>query len=157
MTESEFQGPISPTSVTITPKRRRWRTFFLGVLILLLGIAIGGGTAVVVIKRVVLHAIHHPEEAPQRITERARRQLNLSDEQAAKVKEILTERQKKIQELRREIQPQVENEFQKAKEEVAAILTPDQAQKWRERFDHLRLWFPELPKDRSNSPGKFHD
>lgn len=153
MTESIAQGPISPTGVRITPKKRQWRSFFLGILILLFGIAIGAGGTVVIMKRVILHAIHHPEEAPQRMTDRVRSRLDLSEDQAVKVKAILTERQKEIQALRRQIQPQVENELQKAKEDVAAILRPEQAEKWRERFDQLRIWFPALPEDRG-APAK---
>ncbi|MBI5252459.1 MAG: hypothetical protein HY912_23440 [Desulfomonile tiedjei] len=154
MTEPAAPRPISPTGVKIVPKRRRWRSFFLGMMILLFGIAIGAGGTVVIAKRVILHAIHHPEEAPKRMTERVRSKLDLSEEQTAKVKAILTERQKEIQALRRRIQPEVENELQKAKEEVAAILRPDQAEKWRERFDQLRIWFPALPPDGSSSPAK---
>ncbi len=148
MTESISQGPISPTGVKFAPKKRRWRSLFLGILILLFGIAIGAGGTVVIMKRLILHAIHHPEEAPQRMTDRVRSRLDLSEDQVVKVKAILTERQKEIQALRRQIQPQVENELQKAKEDVAAILRPDQAAKWRERFDRLRIWFPALPADR---------
>jgi hypothetical protein len=150
MTESVSQVPISPTGARIVPKKSRWRSFLLGILILIFGIAIGAGGTIVIAKRVILHAIHHPEEAPQRMTDRVSGKLGLSAEQTAKVKAIFTERQKAIQSLRRQIQPQVEDELQKAKEEVAAVLKPDQAKKWQERFDQLRVWFPALPPDRDN-------
>ncbi len=154
MTEAGTEGPISPTSLSIAPKKRRWRSFFLGVVILLCGMVIGAGGTVVVMKHIILRAIQHPEEAPQRITDRVRNKLDLTEDQAAKVKAILTERQNKIQALRRQVQPEVEKELEKAKEDVAAVLKPDQAEKWRERFDHLRIWFPALPADRSTSRGK---
>jgi hypothetical protein len=134
----ESSQPIRPSA----PRRKRWHSVLLGITILLCGVAIGGGGAVIVIRHVVLHAIHHPEEAPQRITNRVRRMLDLSEHQAAEVKKILTERQKAILGLRRQIQPQVEKELEKAKEDVAAILKPEQAKKWQERFDRLRIWFP---------------
>jgi hypothetical protein len=70
--------------------------------------------------------------------------LDLSEHQAAEVKKILTERQKAILGLRGQIQPEVEKELEKAKEDVAAILKPEQAKKWRARFDRLRIWFPAL-------------
>lgn len=137
----ESSQPVQPSA----PRRKRWRSVLFGIVILLCGIAIGAGGAVIVIRHVVLHAIQHPEEAPQRMTNRVRRMLDLSEHQAAEVKKILTERQKAILGLRRQIQPQVENELDKAKEDVAAILKPEQAKKWRERFDRLRIWFPALP------------
>jgi hypothetical protein len=154
MNEAGTEGPISPTGLGIAPKRKRWRAFFLGIMILLCGMVIGAGGTVVVMKRIILHAIQHPEEAPQRITDRVRNKLDLTEDQAAKVKAILTERQKKIQALRRQVQPEVQKELEKAKEDVAAVLKPDQAEKWRERFDHLRIWFPALPANRGTSGGK---
>jgi hypothetical protein len=134
----ESSQPVRP----MVPRRKRWRSVLLGIVILLCGVVIGAGGAVIVIRHVVLHAIQHPEEAPQRITNRVRRMLDLSEHQAAEVKKILTERQKAIVGLRRQIQPQVEKELEKVKEDVAAVLKPEQAKKWRERFDRLRIWFP---------------
>lgn len=143
MNESVLQESSQPVR-PIAPRRQRWRSVLLGIVILLCGVLIGAGGAVIVIRHVVLHAIQHPEEAPQRITNRVRRMLDLSEHQAAEVKKILTERQKVILGLRRQIQPEVEKELEKAKEDVAAILKPEQAKKWRKRFDRLRIWFPAL-------------
>jgi hypothetical protein len=157
MTEPVTQDPVSPDGLTIVSKKKRWRPLLLGVLILVCGIAIGSGGTVVVMKRMILRAIQHPERIPQRITDRMRGKLNLTEDQATKVKAILTEHQKKIQALLRQIQPGVNEEFVKAKEDVAATLNPDQAKKWRERFDRLRIWFPAPPANRSTSDGKPHD
>lgn len=90
------------------------------------------------------------KKRPQRITDRVRGKLGISDEQAARIKAILSERQKAIQALRRQVQPQIEDELNQAREEVAALLNPEQAEKWRKRFDKLRIWFPALPPE-SNS------
>ncbi len=153
MSEAVTQDPISPAGLRIASKKKRWRSFLLGVLILVCGMAIGTGGTVVVMKRIILSAIQHPEKVPQRITDRMHRKLDLTDDQAAKVKAILTERQKEIQALLRQIQPEVGKELEKAKEDVAAILKPDQDKKWRERFDRWRIWFPAPPANRSTSGG----
>ena len=157
MTEAVTQGPVSPVGLSIASKKKRWRSFLLGILILVCGIAIGTGGTVVVMKHIILNAIQHPEKVPQRITDRMRGKLGLTDDQAAKVKAILTERHKKIHALLRQVRPEVDKEFEKAKEEVAAILKPDQAKKWRERFDRLRIWFPAPHANRSDSGGKPHE
>lgn len=157
MTEAVTQGPVSPVGLGIASKKKRRRPFLLGLLILICGIAIGTGGTVVVMKHIILNAIQHSERVPQRITDRMRGKLGLTEDQAAKVKAILTERQKKIQALLRQVRPEVDKEFEKAKEEVAAILKPDQAKKWRERFDRLRIWFPAPPANRSDSGGKPHE
>ena len=157
MTEAVTQGPVSPVGLSIASKKKRWRTFLVGVLILVCGVAIGTGGTVVVMKRIILDAIQHPEKVPQRITDRMRGKLGLTEDQAAKVKAILSDRQNKIQALLRQVRPEVDKEFEKAKEDVAAILKPDQAKKWRERFDRLRIWFPAPPPNRSASGGKPHE
>ncbi len=153
MTEAANQGPVSPVGLSILLRKKRWRSFLLGALILVCGIAIGTGGTVIVMKHIIISACRHPENVPQRITDRMRGKLGLTDDQAAKVKTILTERQKKIQALLRQIQPEVDKQFQNAKEEVAAVLKPDQAKKWRARFDRLRIWFPAAHANRGDSGG----
>jgi hypothetical protein len=120
----------------------------LGIAILIMGALIGSGITVIVVKKMVLHAVSHPEEAPARITKRIQSKLDLSGEQAAKVRSIIAERQKALQAIRREVQPRVEKELNGVREDVAALLEPEKARQWRERFDYLkRLWVPAPPPD----------
>jgi hypothetical protein len=137
-----------------TPKKRRWRVVLLGILILVCGIAIGAGGTAVIMRHMILHAIQHPEKAPQRIIDRVRGKLGISDDQAARIKAILSERQKAIQALRRQVQPQIENELNQAREDVAALLNPEQAEKWRRRFDKIRIWFSALPPENNSDKTK---
>jgi hypothetical protein len=74
------------------------------------------------------------------------RKLDLSDEQAAKVLAILTKRETALRSIIQEMQPKFEEQLQRAKDEVAAVLNPEQARKWRKRFDRVkarwkRKWF----------------
>jgi hypothetical protein len=117
----------------------------LGLVILVCGMLIGAGGTLICVKRIILHAIHHPDEAPARITARMQKRLHLTEEQAQRVKAILTQRHRSIMAIRREAQPKVVQELDKAKQEVAAILPPDQARSWNLRFDELRQkWIPPL-------------
>jgi hypothetical protein len=141
---------IAPSSTGLQSPRRRgkWKTVALGLAILLCGMLIGAGGAVICVQKILVYAIHHPEEAPARMTARLRKKLHLSDDQAARVKAILSERQKAIQAIRRETQPKVMKELERTKEEVAAILSPDQARLWRSRFAQLQgRWFPVVPAE----------
>jgi hypothetical protein len=132
-------------------KRRPWRSILLGLIILFCGILIGAGITVILLQRVVLYAIHHPEEIPNRLTERLRNKLSLTDDQTKKVKAILTERQKAFTELRRAKRPKVERELKSLREEVAAVLDKDQARKWSKRFDRLRRqWLPPPPPEENH-------
>ena len=120
---------ISPSNLElpVPRKRRPWRSLLLGLAILLCGILIGAGITVIVLQKVVLYAIHHPEQVPNRLTERLRGKLGLSDDQAKKIKAILNERQKAFQALRRATRPKMERELERLKEDVAAVLNENQA------------------------------
>ena len=158
MNDTNAQNPDAFADVKsplgVPPKKRWWRTVLLGIVILVCGVAIGAGGTIVITRHLILHAIQHPEEAPQRITDRVRSKLGVSDEQAAQIKAILSKRQQAIHALRRQVQPQVEEELYQAREEVAALLKPEQADKWRKRFDRLRIWFPALPSETNSEKAK---
>ena len=146
MTERNTEISPSNLQLPVPRKRRFWRALLLGMVILLCGMLIGAGVTVIVLQKFVLYAIHHPEEVPNRVAERLRNKLSLSDEQAKKVKAILTERQKAFLVLRRMARPKVERELERLREEVAAVLDENQARKWRKRFDRLRRqWMPPPP------------
>ena len=53
MNESALQESSQPVR-PIAPRRKRWRSVLLGIIILLCGVAIGAGGAVIVIRHVVL-------------------------------------------------------------------------------------------------------
>jgi hypothetical protein len=145
------ETPSSSLELPLPRKRRPWRSFLLGLIILFCGILIGAGITVILLQRVVLYAIHHPEEVPNRLTERLRNKLSLTDEQTKKVKAILTERQKALRELRRVMRPKVERELEHLREDVAAVLDKDQSHKWRKRFDRLRRqWMPPPPPEKDH-------
>jgi hypothetical protein len=141
--------PSSTSEFPLLRRRRPWRSFLLGLIILFCGMLIGAGITVIILQKVVLYAIHHPEEVPNRLTERLRNKLSLTDEQTKKVKAILIERQKAFVALRRAIRPKMERELEQLREDVAAVLDENQARKWRKRFDRLRRqWMlPQPPKD----------
>ncbi len=145
-------NPETPSSTSEFPllrRRRPWRSLLLGLIILFCGMLIGAGITVIILQKVVLYAIHHPEEIPNRLTERLRNKLGLTDEQTKNVKAILIERQKAFMALRRATRPKMERELEQLREDVAAILDKNQARKWRKRFDTLRRqWMPpQPPKD----------
>ncbi|MBI2195263.1 MAG: hypothetical protein HYU36_25055 [Planctomycetes bacterium] len=136
-------APTTETRLTPLSKPRRWKTLFLATVLFLSGIALGGGAAVWLIRRQVIYALHHPEEAPGRILPILRRRLDLTDDQARKVKEILHRRQASLQDIRREVQPRVEAELDLVEKEVADVLDDGQKEKWHKNLRSLRAtWTP---------------
>ncbi|MEW6347631.1 MAG: hypothetical protein AB1646_01090 [Thermodesulfobacteriota bacterium] len=148
MTETLSQCSPTGPDLPVAPKRKRWRSVLFGVIILLGGMVIGSGSTLIVLHKLVISAIHHPEQVPKRIAKRISRKLDLSKEQAAKVQAILIERQKALLAIRREVYPRVEAELRQARDQVAAILEPEKAQSWRNRFEELRAqWMPPPPPE----------
>jgi hypothetical protein len=127
----------SPADETIAPRKpRRWRAVALGVVILLCGTLLGSAGTIIYVKH-MLGVVHTPGAAANRITDHMRRKLDLSDDQATKVRAVLTERETALRAIVQEMQPRLEEQLQRAKEEVAAVLDPEQARSWRKRFDRV--------------------
>jgi hypothetical protein len=121
------------------------KQIILGIIILLCGFLIGSGMTILIARRMVVNAIKHPEGIPQRITNRIKRNLDLSDAQAETVQQIISRHLRDLYQIRRETQPRVRQNLEQLKEEVADVLNKKQEQKWRERFESLERLFPPDP------------
>jgi hypothetical protein len=145
--------PKNPDTDAPTPNRRASRRRWLWVLlfasiVFASGAVTGTGLTLLVIRDRVLHAIHHPETAPERITQRLRRVLDLDDTQAARIEQILRSRQENLQEIRQRVQPEVMAELRRVEDEVAQVLRPEQREIWEARVRQLReTWVPALPEE----------
>jgi hypothetical protein len=139
--------PQSPPELPVPRRRRRWVSLLLAGVIFASGFVAGTATAVVVIHKRLVNAIHFPERAPEVLTSRLRRSLGLSDAQAAEVKKILQARQAALQEIRRRVQPEVEGQIDRVEVEIAAVLEPAQQVKWHALLKQLRAtWLPPAPR-----------
>lgn len=126
--------------------RRRWVSMLLAVVLLVCGGLIGSGLTVLTVVKRAQYVIHHPEVFPERMASRLRRTLGLSPDQQTQVEEILRRRQLVLQGIRREVQPRVEVELDRARDEIAGVLSKDQASRWAEIFERQRKnWLPSAP------------
>jgi len=147
MSETTTGAPASQ----LPPPRRcnRWVSLLLSLLLLVVGGGIGSGLPLLGVVKKAQTAIRHPEQAPARITARLKHTLNLTPEQAQSVEAILRKQQVALQDIRRDAQPRVEAELNKARDEVAAVLNPEQAAHWRELFEAKKAnWMPPMPPPR---------
>lgn len=145
--------PITPKAPT--RKRRRWRAIALGLIILFSGFLIGVCSSAVFFKRMV-HMIQTPGEASKRITKRMKWKLGLNPEQTRQVQAILVEREKALITIVRDVSPRLRKELVRTREEVAAVLDPEQREEWLERFDEMQQrWIPAMERI-GGSPGKSH-
>jgi len=147
-TNSQNTTPATePTATPTRPKRRRWLSVLLSLVIFFSGLIVGTGGTLIVIRNVALQRIHHPETVPDRIARQLRRKLRLDDEQTDQVRQIVAERQLAFQKIRRDVQPQIEAELDIARQQIGEVLDDDQREKWEAHFDHLRkTWLPPPPE-----------
>jgi hypothetical protein len=139
-----------PVAPVIRPRRRWVWPVLLALVIFVSGVLVGGGLTFKIITSGFKRSFQDPEVSAERITNRMKKRLDLTDEQVVRVRRIILEQQKAFQSMRKQVRPQLEEQFEKTRRELAAVLTPDQAQKWEKRFGHfLKFW---LPPDGSHAP-----
>jgi Spy/CpxP family protein refolding chaperone len=129
--------------------RRRWlRTVLLATAIFVCGTLVGGGVTFKIIASGYKRTFQEPAVLAEEITHRMKRRLDLTGDQVQQVRRIILEQQKAFQSLRREFRPRLDDQIEKTRQELAAVLTPEQARKWEKRFAHIqRFWLPPLPGD----------
>jgi len=139
-----------PVAPVIRPRRRWVWPVLLALVIFVSGVLVGGGLTFKIITSGFKRSFQDPEVSAERITNRMKKRLDLTDEQFVQVRRIILERQKAFQSMRKQVRPQLEAQIEKTRQELAAVLTPDQARKWEKRFGHfLKFW---LPPEESHAP-----
>lgn len=147
--------PETPIVAPLPAKSRRWMVnILLGLLIFACGAVTGGGVALRVAWNRVSTTLQHPEQAPAKSAQRLTRVLRLDEKQSAEVKAILERRFETIGALRREIAPRIDAELESLRDEISAVLHPDQVQRWTRIFDNLRprLFSPNLKEKPQHRP-----
>lgn len=118
---------------------RVWpRQLLFALVMLVCGALIGGaGTARFLWGRLV-DGMQHPEKVPALVAKRMDQRLGLDDAQHAQVLDILTKTQEHLVDIRRETYPRVAVVLDETREAVAAVLTPAQAEEWKQAFENIR-------------------
>ncbi|MEW6367785.1 MAG: hypothetical protein AB1714_24405 [Acidobacteriota bacterium] len=147
--------PNGSDQLPIRPAARRvpWRAVLLGFAILVCGAIIGSSLTLIAVRRALVDAYVHPEREPERAVARMKKSLRLSDEQAAKVGEIVDRHFVVLLSIRREAQPRVAKELHEMKQEVEAVLNEEQTREWRKRFQFVeRAWEGDTSKSAPEAP-----
>ena len=150
---SESANVNVPPVAVVKPRKPRWWLRILLVLVVFVsGMVVGTGLTVIVAVHRIKHRMQHPEEAPQLIAGRLERKLSLNHEQTARIRAILTERQKELMAIRQRVQPEVVGELDKGYEEIGAVLDDKQRPRWAKMYSELKAeWLPPLLQAASQS------
>ena len=131
---------------------KRLKVWLLLGLIFAAGFISGVVCTRVVVRHIVSRAIEHPELVRIRIERYLSRKLDLDADQRRQVSAILMESQTRLRDVRQSVQPQFQEIFSNAEEQVSALLTPAQ----REQFKKVRRnarWYWKPTTANSNNPG----
>ncbi|MFW5868970.1 MAG: hypothetical protein ACOCX2_14190 [Armatimonadota bacterium] len=93
----------------------------LGMVILGSGIVIGSVGTLMVVRKAMVRAVEHPEQMPERATNRMARRYDLTERQQTEVEAILRERLQRMARIRHQMRPRLDAELDSLREEVAAI------------------------------------
>ena len=78
--------------------------------------------------------VNVPVPGRQAFIQRVRNELDLSREQSAQVDQIMRDSHKRMQKLYEPLSPQAREETRRVRQEIQAILTPDQKKAFNEKF-----------------------
>ena len=121
-----------------------WRTAFFGLVILTAGIAIGGASMFIF----DTHKLTVPPvgQEPGNIMPRLRRDLGLTQEQAAKIRPILEENMQKLQNIREDARVEIVNILMQMNKQISPILAENQKDVWQGELLRLQnSLVPERP------------
>jgi hypothetical protein len=127
-----------PADETPPPRRKRWHLILAAVLILICGMIIGSALTVGIVVNRIHHFMHHPGEAPERITRHLDRKLGLTEEQEKAIQRIVSDRHENLSAIREEVFPRIQSEFKAAEAEIRAVLDPEQKREWDTYTEHIR-------------------
>ncbi|HUO06801.1 MAG TPA: hypothetical protein VM008_00580 [Phycisphaerae bacterium] len=140
-----FSMPMpAPLPPPPPPKnRRKWLAAILVFFVFIAGMMVGSGLTIAVAVHRLQIAFRHPEEVPARLTTFLDKRLHFSREQAIEVQRLIAKRQSRLQEIRRQVQPQIQSELDALRQEISDVLTPSQQAKWDRLYSEaVRTWLP---------------
>jgi hypothetical protein len=133
----------SDTPAPAARPRRNYRRLVMALVIFVCGALVGAGGALIVVRGVVLHGIHNPEDATEWIVRGMGRRLDLTPEQREGVSNIFHQHLRALESIRSDVRPRVDARLEAMRDEIAALLNEKQAAQWKRNFDTMRKrWTP---------------
>ncbi len=107
-----------------------WRQMGLALAILVCGIILGSAGTLTAARNLIRNGLQQPDKMAGNWTQRMSAQLNLTPEQQEKVCKIVSKHFRRVWDVRRQ-------EMSALHDEVAAVLTPEQAAQWTESLRNM--------------------
>lgn len=153
MTDEQKPNEPSIDAHLPVPKSPWWRAALFGAVLLLCGAAIGSAATMQFVRQKAVEARNNPGHFPDRVVDRMTRNLDLSAEQATQIRAIFENNHETLRSIRRESRQRMDEVFAEIRGEVTAVLTPEQAEKWKASFERARKHsFPRHDRDGGHRP-----
>jgi Spy/CpxP family protein refolding chaperone len=152
---SDLPTGTNPAAASLAQPKRRM-PIWTGAVIFVCGVLVGVAATFIGLDRMMAQRFRHPEKMVERMVDDLSVKLDLTAEQRTQVTAIFEQNRDSMDRLfREEIRPKIDAEFNALKENVAAVLTAEQAAKWNEDFEHMRKRFGP-PRPPSGEPPDKH-
>ncbi len=116
-------------------RARNWLSLGMVAVVFCAGVLVGVAAARTMQTPKPLASLN---EIPTRVADRMQRDLHLSDDQRDRLEQIARSHQAQLRRIRAQIAPEIRAEMNQIIDEMAAVLSPEQAERWR-RKAHRRL------------------
>ncbi len=126
-------------------KNRRWIAGVLMASLFLSGGVIGAGLAAIAIHSQREKMMLNREQLPDLVLMMIQNDLGikLSPDQTQQIKGILEKRQESLRNIRAEVRPRFDHEYELLDKQVSDVLDTSQRSKWHEAFrEQMLVWFP---------------
>lgn len=136
------------TPPALKPSRSwRLRGFLLGIVIFACGGLVGSLITTHLLWKHFLDDVGRPPRMTERMVGHMMHELDLTDEQADRIRAIMMTRSRQLHEARLQTREMMEGQLDSLRAEVIAVLSAEQAEQWQERFETVReLWRPPFPE-----------
>jgi Spy/CpxP family protein refolding chaperone len=116
----------------------RTKTVLVAITALVLTFGSGVAVGILAAHLMILHGGPGAERFPHALVNRLDRRLDLTDAQRAQVEAIIKRRHDHIDAMWDGVRPQVRTEIERANDEIARVLTPEQRAKFERLQMHMR-------------------
>lgn len=164
MSDTAVQWAMEPEVVTAI-RQRRWLSFAMMVLVFGSGSVIGSGLTMIAVNDKYDARLKNPPSCRDHVLPAMQRELDLSEDQATKVKAILTDHDRAMGKIWMDMGPKWREQLKRLEEQVNGVLTADQQAKWHAWLEQRRrrVWpsthngrRPPKPHSESARDGRPH-
>ena len=145
-----MNGQLHPDDLKVLQRMHRVKMAFFGLVILTAGMVIGGAVGMMYAQKHQPAKVEHGPEVVsrwmvERVVEKMKDELQLTDQQQAELQAIMKTRFKEIDTIRKEAQPKIIEQMNEMNLQIAGVLNEQQYQQWQEGLKQLREKFPGHP------------